>query len=678
MLAKLMPYARAAAVAILAATFQVAAADDAAPTDSVVLRGIEVTGVAPRAEIIPAQRLKGAELQQLSSHSIADALRYFSGVQVKDYGGVGGIKTVNVRSMGTNHTGVVYDGVALGNAQNGQIDLGQFSLTNIEEISLHNGQKSEILQPARDFGNAGSVYIRTRRPVFEPGHTWNLRAQMRAGSFGVVNPSLVYERQLGDRVSASLSAELLSANGRYRFRYRRVTPSGDVAYDTTATRHNGDVLATRAELNLNGSISAGHWTAKVYNYWSERGIPGAIVSNVWRRGERLWDCNTFAQASLTRVWGRYTLLANAKYAYYRTRYRNDDERMARINNLYRQQEAYVSTAHQLELLSGWRASAAVDVQWNTMTASMTGFSRPTRLTALASAATSLIYRRLAVQGALLYTHITDRTAATSGSTRRWAVTPSVYASVRLTRQRILSLRAFYKQSYRMPTFNDLYYTDMGNASLRPERASQLNAGLVFTPRPTGAMLRAAEVSADAYYNRITDKIVAYPKGQQFRWTMLNLGKVDIRGLDIAASATLRPLRMISAPARDLELTLRAQYTFQRAIDVTSAADAYYRHQIPYIPRHSGSVIAQAEWKGFMLSYSFIYVGERYNQQENILYNYTQPWYTSDLSASKSFTVSGIRMRLMAEVNNLLNQSYDVIINYPMPGRNFRFTLNVEI
>ncbi len=53
--------------------------------------------------------------------------------------------------MGTNHTGVVYDGVELGNAQNGQIDLGQFSLDNIETISLYNGQKSEILQPAKDF-----------------------------------------------------------------------------------------------------------------------------------------------------------------------------------------------------------------------------------------------------------------------------------------------------------------------------------------------------------------------------------------------------------------------------------------------------------------------------------------------------------------------------------------------
>ena len=95
-------------------------------------------------EVIPSQTLTGEQLEKLSSNSVADALRYFSGLQLKDYGGVGGIKTVNIRSMGTNHLGISYDGVELGNAQNGQIDLGQFSLDNVEEITLFNGQKSHL------------------------------------------------------------------------------------------------------------------------------------------------------------------------------------------------------------------------------------------------------------------------------------------------------------------------------------------------------------------------------------------------------------------------------------------------------------------------------------------------------------------------------------------------------
>lgn len=95
-----------------------------------------ITGRIVRREVIPVQELSGERLHRLNSHNVADALRYFSGIQIKDYGGVGGLKTVNIRSMGTNHVGVFYDGIELGNAQNGTVDLGRFSLDNMESVTL--------------------------------------------------------------------------------------------------------------------------------------------------------------------------------------------------------------------------------------------------------------------------------------------------------------------------------------------------------------------------------------------------------------------------------------------------------------------------------------------------------------------------------------------------------------
>ena len=57
-----------------------------------------------------SQTLRGDMLRNLSATSVADALKYFSGVQIKDYGGLGGLKTVNVRSLGSQHVGVYLDG----------------------------------------------------------------------------------------------------------------------------------------------------------------------------------------------------------------------------------------------------------------------------------------------------------------------------------------------------------------------------------------------------------------------------------------------------------------------------------------------------------------------------------------------------------------------------------------
>ena len=55
----------------------------------------EVSVLSDRAkDIVPAQSLTGERLQSLNSFSVADAIRYFSGVQIKDYGGVGGLLAV--------------------------------------------------------------------------------------------------------------------------------------------------------------------------------------------------------------------------------------------------------------------------------------------------------------------------------------------------------------------------------------------------------------------------------------------------------------------------------------------------------------------------------------------------------------------------------------------------------
>ena len=654
-------------------------------------------------EVIPSQQLKGKELERLSAHSVADAMRYFSGVQMKDYGGVGGVKTVDVRSMGTNHLAVSYDGIVLGNAQNGQIDLGQFSLDNIEEVTLYNGQKSAIFQAASDFASASSVYLRTRMPRFEVGRRTNFKARVKYGASDMLRTSVLWEQRLGSDVSLSTNAEFMTASGRYKFRYRRKNLDGTVAWDTTAIRENGDIHAERVELNLHGMLNQGQWQAKGYFYNSARGIPGAIVNNVWSRGERQSDLNTFGQASWQKSFGeRFSTRWLAKYAFYRTHYVNRDSTVLPVDNTYRQQEFYLSTANVVEILSGWSASLSYDLRWNKLNADTYNFAYPTRWTHMLSLATAIDYRRVKVQASVVGTLVSDRTEKSTKRKNDSQLTPALFANIYPFKGKWLSLRAYVKQSFRMPTFNDLYYTDLGNAALKPERATQFDVGLLLRPTPNpsrgeggldssgskgnqtslpsggvgGGSLPSAGVgfswslSADIYYNKVKDKIIAYPKGQQFRWTMLNLGEVDIRGLDVVGSVYV-PV------CRDMFATLKAQYTYQRAIDVTDAARPFYRHQIPYIPRHSGSAILGLDWKHLSVNYSFIYTGERWNAQVNNDYNYMQPWYTSDLSASYTLPLRRCELRLSVECNNLLNQQYDVIANYPMPGRNFAAGLEVR-
>ena len=646
------------------------------------LEGIEVVSHQTFKDVIPSQTLTGKELEKLNSLSVADALRYFSGLQVKDYGGVGGIKTVNIRSMGSQHLGVYYDGIELGNAQNGQIDLGQFSLDNVEEITLYNGQKSSLMQTASDYGNAGSVYIRTRRPVFWNKND-NFRAKVKYGISNMLQLGALWEHKFSNRLSASFNLGTLTSDGRYKFRYKRNNYDGTTAYDTTAVRENGDVQTIRLEGNLHGLIERGSWTAKVYHYQSNRGIPGAIVNNVWRRGERQVDCNTFVQGAYQKdVSMLYSFRVLGKYANYYTHYMNHDETTKMADDRYRQQEAYASTTHALQLTQWLSASMAYDVRWSKLKSDVYGCPQPYRWTHAVSLATSISLKRFNAQASLLYNNAKDYGEQSATGVNPVGVnmkvsrfTPALFLNYYLLKDKSLSIRGYIKNNFRMPTFNDLYYTEVGNANLKPEKATQYDVGISLSPtlsykRGSKVALLDLTISADGYYNTVNDKIVAYPKGQQFRWTMMNLGKVHITGLDVEAATHMKIYEAV--------VGVRLQYTYQKAIDVTNEGDSYYRHQIPYIPKHSGSAIVDAEWKGFTFTYSFIYTGERYNQQENIQYNYMQPWYTSDVAMSYRFPINKTQLRATFEINNLFSQDYDVILNYPMPKRNYAISLDVNI
>lgn len=611
------------------------------------------------AETTPQQTLKTEKLERLGNHNVADALRFFSGIQVKDYGGIGGMKTVNIRSLGSEHLGISYDGIQLGNAQNGQIDLGQFSLDNVEEVSLYNGQRNSILQTATDFGSAALVMIRSRRPVFDNGKSYNLQIKGKASSYDTYRFSALYEQRVSPSLTTSISAEALSATGNYKFRYHTA------AYDTTATRRNSDIEALRAEANAYLSMPSGlYGTLKLYTYHAERGIPGAIASNVWARGERQWDNNSFAQGTLQKSFGnRFTSRLVAKYAYYDTRYLNNDTTKMLIDNNYKQQELFISLSNVYELMRNWSISLSYDFKWNKLISDIHGFVYPRRLSNLISLATAIDLGRVKIQSSVLATFADDHTRIGTEPEGASSVTPAVFVGWTPAEDCPLSLRAFAKKSFRMPTFNDLYYVDVGNAKLKPETAIQYNIGAAYSKTWSNSMLTMLRLQADAYYNTVSDKIMAFPKGTQFRWTMMNLGKVHISGIDATAEASLSPTPRLTIGAR-------LQYTWQRAIDVTSSNTSYYKDQLPYTPEHSGSAMITAAYGNTELNYSLLYSGERYSQQENIVRNRMDAWHTSDIALTHKIRIKDSQLNISAEVNNLFNKDYDVVKNFPMPLRSY--------
>lgn len=635
--------------------------------------------------IVPAQILSGEKLQRLNSHSVSDALRYFSGVQIKDYGGIGGLKTVNIRSMGSQHVGVFYDGIQIGNAQNGTVDLGKFSLDNMELVSVYNGQKSDIFQSARDFASASAVYMVTRRPVFVSGRRNRFNVKLKGGSFDLINASALWEHRISENLSSSANIEYLNTSGKYKFRYHK-----DGGYDTTEVRRNGDVWFLRAEAALFGKVKRGEWQAKGYFYNSERGYPGAAVKKDYGisllNEDRQKDRNFFFQGSLRQeVTDFYSYKIQAKYANDYMNYVMPPESTVQpMDNHYWQQEVYITAANLFAFTPWWTANLSTDFQWNKLDADGTDmfnahFIEPRRYTLLGAIATSVNLKRFSVQASLLYTYVHDRSARRMETAPDKNIfSPTVVASYRPFEKIGLDIRAFYKEIFRMPTFNDLYYVQLGNRLLKPEYATQYNVGVAYSKQFGKGVLSSLNLTVDAYYNEVKDKIIATPTSNQLVWTMVNLGYVEIRGVDV----TFNPCFNIGGVALDARLS----YTYQKAQDFTKEKDEGweetvmdgYGDQIPYIPWHSGSAILNASYRKWDFNYSFIYTGERYMLGNNTPANYIQPWYTHDMSLSRNFPFKHAQLRITAEVNNIFNQQYEVVKWYPMPGTNFKIILSLTL
>lgn len=594
--------------------------------------------------LTPSQSIAGETLQNLSTSSVADALKYFSGVQIKDYGGLGGLKTVNVRSLGSQHVGVYLDGIRITNAQNGQVDLGRYSLSNMESVSLYNANKNERLQSASEYASAATVYMQTKRP-----DRTTFTAEYGNGSFGL-NKVKAYA---AIKDYFFLDAEYQHTDGDYEFTFQSAVE------DTIGKRHNSDIRFYRIE-------AAGFYkglAAHVYYYNSERGLPGPVIrrlSDQWDSTDRQWDQNFFAQASYKKVWEQWGIKANLKYSFDYLHYLQDPSTNAAAmycNNHYTQQDVFgsVAASYNLDWLS---LTASTDLRWSDLVCDVYKFSYVYRIDSKSLLSAIASYKGFEANVALLYTHVQDHTRNQAEPLAK--LTPMFLASYK---HKDWIFRAYHKRMFRAPTLNDLYYTLVGNTQLKPEYTSQWDAGFDYRGRHL-------HFSVDGYYNNIEDKIVAIPMKCQFRWSMVNFGEVHSYGASVSGG--------FDGQWGKFTLASNLNGTWQTDRDYSVKGDPEYGHYIPYSPKFSGSVILDLGYDSYSLCASYLYTGERFTLVSNNADDILPAWSTLDLKLNKRFSVGKTVLQATVECNNVTNSRHEVVVRYPMPGRNWKFTVKVEL
>jgi vitamin B12 transporter len=465
----------------------------------------------------------------------------------------------------------------------------------------------------------------------------------------------------------NVSAEATKAEGDYPFYIN----NGN--YSEKSTRSNSDIKSLNAEANITTLFKdSATWKTKAAVYTSERGLPGAIVFFNDRSAQRLWNTDAFVQTAYNNAINSKTvLLISAKYTHSYTRYLDPDylNNTGELDDRYNQNEVYASGAAAYNISKSIQINYASDAAYTTLQSNKPQFAAPSRLSLWNVAGIQYDKNLWRLNSNILYTHVHEQVKLGTAANDKNEFTPAFAVSFKPEEQSPFLFRVFYKRIFRLPTFNDLYYNIVGNTNLKPEYANQYNAGITFT-KHISEHINSISISADGYYNTVKDKIIAIPNKNLFIWSMLNLGKVHITGVDMNAEAK-------GDFSTAWSWFIKAAYTFQHAIDVTDETSASYKDQIPYTPVNSGSGILQLQYKTWGFGYSNIFSGSRYTLGDNIHANYLSGWMTHDVSLSKTLPLQHAAIIIKGELNNITDNRYDVIKYFPMPGRSYEISISIN-
>ncbi len=636
----------------LSMTAQTVTNDSTQTIEEVVVKGFRIPGNVLAST--PIQTLSHTDMERLGIHDMGDALKRFAGVQVKDYGGVGGMKTVNIRGLGAGHTGVTYDGVQVGDCQSGQVDLSRFTLDNVSLVSLQIGQEDNIYQSAKAYTSAGLINISTLQGVSD--RKPHLTTTLRTGSYGLFSPSLLYHQQFS-RLGIGAYTSYERADGVYWFTLKNGIKT------IHERRNNSDIQTWRGELNMSYQVTDKQtlqW--KAYGFTSNRGLPGAVIYDNTYSAERLKDKNVFTQMLYeNRFSNRIKMKAAVKWNYAWSRY-SDIPASGYKEDTYRQNETYLTATLWTNPLQGLNLSVAQDYAHNHLSMTLPKAANPTRNSLWTALAANYQTGPFSVNASLLATNIYERVKQGNASNGFHRLSPAFSMQWRCLQD--FRFRFGYKDIFRTPTLNELYYTGIGNRHLNPEKSRMWNLGTTYSH--TFNRTLQLSLTADGYFGNVTDKIIAVPK--MFYWQMMNAGKVRQLGLDVSANIEKRW-------GNDWTVSATGSYSLMKATDISDPTAVYYRNQIAYTPRHSGSasVLLHTPWLDF--SYNVLVMGERYTLSYNIPDNRMKPFADHSITLSREFKISKQQLRVQFDVRNLGNKNYEVVRFYPMPGTNWRLSVS---
>lgn len=550
----------------------------------------------------------------------------------------GTLATLSARGLGPAHTPVFWHGLNLQSPQNGTVDAALLPLWPGDRVALRYGGQSAALSSG---ALGGAVMVESPGPALDDSG-WHGAAGAAAGSFGR------WEGQgalgwSGSGFASEARAVWQRADNDFPFQNTAQIGAPTVRQAGNALEKLDIQLHNRLAVNAKNLVRTAIWQQNVF-----REIPPAMTeapAQTWQRDRALRAAATWENDPGPRRRWQHRLAWSDEAIFFRLSGDTDSSRV---------RTALLGTEYSAAAGRHWRWKAGAAVVWQIARAD--GYADSARWFRQSRGALYGMGERV-FRGGRLSLLLRQEMAWHEAEPRASApFTWSVGGVFGV-------LRFHLSRNFLLPTFNDRYWRAWGNPDLKPESGYSGDLGFVFRKKiaPAAGLLTAETT----LYGASVDDWILWQPGPDGIFRPGNLRRVWSRGAETALGWQQN--------RRGWRLTARVGWQFTRTTNaaVYAGEPGVLHKQLPYVPRHAGSVSMRLAKSSFSAAYLHQWTGARFTTTDNA--GVLRGFHLGHLFLQYNWKMRRPNQRLTLDfrLENCWNAAYQVIAYRPMPGRNWR-------
>lgn len=568
------------------------------------------------------------------NQSLADLLNFQTPVFIKNYG-PGSLSTTSFRGGNASQTAVLWNGLNIQNTMLGQIDLSTIPSSFFNQVDVEYGGSSA------NWGSGamgGSIHLNNTHQLNNGVYT---KLNFLTGNIG--SASLSTDIGYSDkRMSFKLKA--YTVNNKNNFDYK-LSDTGKILKQKNAGYNS---ISALPELKLYLTPSQNIIVSAWFNKGSRRFPNSKTNENYATQFDRNDRLNVNWNIEKNRI------ASNIKMAYLVDELNYTDS-LANIFSNSRSKNMIFENDNYFKWQNNQTINVAANITANkAITNNYADVKSLTRASLTFGNKGFYLDDKLIVRTSLRFENV---------STGQKPITYNLALNYKLNEK--IELKMNTGKVYRLPTLNDLYWNPGGNPNLKPEEGFTSDGTICFEQKYKSTTFI---LDAGIFNKRISNWILWLP-GSNGNPTPSNVQEVWSRGTETTWQIHYKKDKWF------VQLKCLTSYVISTITKNALENDNSLNKQLIYTPRYIVNGIATLAYQKLILSYQHNYTGYRFTSSDNS--TWLNPYHYSTLRLNYLFNVNNMQFGTFANINNVLNKSFQIMLNRPMPLRYYEIGIQIN-